>query len=231
MMQTYLFDDKGELWDGKSRQLADALHASLSSEDLLKYVVRNLGFIAVTENNGSLRLQLRPAVVSQMALGGLLYWMHDRDIERVLISSLDEEWSHELVRIARGGGAPAARARKSATWTDREGDFLNQAAAAASICNARARFARLLEAWAECDGKYDRERLHPVIQKAVNGRFVLVEASPNSPALFVKEVGWGIWQLRQILAVTIHRPAGRRPARLRLRQVGGGTLPAGAQHR
>ena len=48
MMQTYLFDDKGELWDGKSRRLADALHASLSSDDLLKYVVRNLGFIAVT---------------------------------------------------------------------------------------------------------------------------------------------------------------------------------------
>ena len=98
MMQTCLFDDKGELWDGKSRRLADALHASLSSEDLLKYVVRNLGFIAVTENGGSLRLQLRPAIVSQTALGGLLYWMHDRDIERVLISALDE------TVVARAGG-------------------------------------------------------------------------------------------------------------------------------
>src|ERR1043166_8079004 len=97
MMQTYLFDDKGELWDGKSRKLAEALHASLSSEDLLKYVVRNLGFIAVTENNGSLRLQLRPTIVSQLALGGLLYWMHDRAVERVLILCLEEGGADGLV--------------------------------------------------------------------------------------------------------------------------------------
>ena len=76
-MQTLLFDDRGELWDAKSRTLAESLQASLSGEDLLSYVVRNLGFIAIADNNGSLRLRLRPAVVSQMALGALLYWLHD----------------------------------------------------------------------------------------------------------------------------------------------------------
>ena len=183
MMQTYLFDDKGELWDGKSRQLADALHASLSSEDLLKYVVRNLGFIAVTENGGSLRLQLRPAVVSQMALGGLLYWLHDHDIERVLISSLDEEWSHELVRT-REEAVRRLLACVRVNLEDRQGDFLNQPQPLHHLQRSSP-LRGLLEAWAECDGKYDRERLHPVIQRAVNGRFVLVEASRNSPSLFI----------------------------------------------
>ena len=165
MMQTYLFDDKGELWDGKSRQLADALHASLSSEDLLKYVVRNLGFIAVTENSGSLRLQLRPAVVSQMALGGLLYWLHDHDIERVLISSLDEEWSHELVRT-REEAVRRLLMRVKFIPADRDGDFLNKPRSLHHLPVRSPLRAVLGRLGRNCGGKYDPERLQPVVQKA-----------------------------------------------------------------
>ena len=190
MLQTYLFDDKGELWDGRSRELADVLDASLSSDDLRKYVVRNLGFIAITENSGSLRLQLRPAVVSQMALTGLLYWMHDRAVDRVLLSCLDGEWSHELV-ASREEAVRRLLARVRVNLEDREGDFLNQPQPLHHLQRSSP-LRGLLEAWAECDGKYDRERLHPVIQKAVNGRFVLVEASRNSPSLFIKDVGGGL---------------------------------------
>ena len=50
MMRSFLFDDSGEMWDAKSRSLAEALQASLSSDELEKYVVRNLGFIAATED-------------------------------------------------------------------------------------------------------------------------------------------------------------------------------------
>ena len=97
-MQTILFDDKGDLWDAKSRTLAEALKASLSCDDLLKYVVKNLGFIAATDSNGSLRLRLRPAVVSQTALSALLYWLHDRASSARCSPSSMAEWSHELVR-------------------------------------------------------------------------------------------------------------------------------------
>ena len=55
MMRTFLFDDNGEMWDAKSRSLAEALQASLSSDELAKYVVRNLGFIAASDSEGSLR--------------------------------------------------------------------------------------------------------------------------------------------------------------------------------
>ena len=131
MMQTYLFDDKGELWDGKSRQLAELLACVAVERGPAQIRRPQSGFIAVTENNGSLRLQLRPAVVSQMALGGLLYWMHDRDVERVLISSLDEEWSHELV-ASREEAVRRLLERVRVNLEDREGDFLRSTAAAAS---------------------------------------------------------------------------------------------------
>jgi hypothetical protein len=189
-MQTLLFDDRGELWDAKSRKLAETLQASLSGEDLLSYVVRNLGFIAITDNNGSLRLRLRPAVVSQMALSALLYWMHDRVVERVLLSFLEGEWSHELVRT-REDAVRRLLARVKVNLEDRRGDFLNQPRPLHALQTSNP-LRGLLEAWADCDGKYDRERLYPVIQKSVNGRFVLVEASPRSADLFIKDVGGGL---------------------------------------
>ena len=55
-MQSLLFDDSGEIWDAKSRSLARSLQASLSGDELAKYVVRNLGFIAATESCGSVRI-------------------------------------------------------------------------------------------------------------------------------------------------------------------------------
>jgi hypothetical protein len=189
MLQTYLFDDKGELWDGRSRELADVLDASLPSEDLRKYVVRNLGFIAVTENSGSLRLQLRPAVVSQMALSGLLYWMHDRAVERVLISCLDGEWSHELV-ASREEAVRRLLARIKLHPIDREGDFLNKPRPLHDLPPASPLRA-MLDAWSECSGKYDRERLHRLLNEALHGRYMLVEPMAQSPGLLVKEIGTG----------------------------------------
>ena len=189
MLQTYLFDDKGELWDGRSRELADVLDASLSSEDLRKYVVRNLGFIAVMENSGSLRLQLRPAVVSQMALSGLLYWMHDRTVERVLISCLDGEWSHELV-ATREEAVRLLLARAKLNPVEREGDFLNKPRPLNDLAPASPLRA-MLDAWSECSGKYDRERLHRLLNEALHGRYMLVEPMAQSPGLLVKEIGTG----------------------------------------
>lgn len=189
-MQTLLFDDKGELWDAKSRALAEALQASLSCDDLLKYVVKNLGFIAATDGDGSLRLRLRPAVVSQTALSALLYWLHDRVVDRVLISFLDGEWSHELVR-SREEAVNRLLARVKVSLEDRRGDFLNLPRPLQDLQSSNP-LRGLLDAWADCNGTYDSERMRPVIQKAVNGRFVLVEASPRSSNLFIKDVGGGL---------------------------------------
>jgi hypothetical protein len=190
MLRTILFDDQGEMWDANSPHLAESLHASLYGEDLLKYVVRNLGFVAVTENSGSLRLRLRPSIVSQTALSGLLYWLHDQTIERVMISLLDGDWSHELVRT-REGVVRRLLAHVKVNLEDRRGDFLNRPRPLHAL-ERSSPLRGLLDAWADCNGKYDAERLRPVIEKAVNGRFVLVEASPSAPGLFIKDVGGGL---------------------------------------
>jgi hypothetical protein len=189
MMQTLLFDDQGDVWDAKSRSLAEALGASLSAKELAKYVVRNLGFIEAADNEGSVSLRLRPAVVSSMALGALIYWLHDRTVARVLISFLDGEWSHELV-ASREEAVNRLLARIKWQPTDRAGDFLSKLRPLESLSPASPLRA-LLNAWNECSGKYDRERLHRLLEKGLNSRFVLVETASQSPNLLVKEIGTG----------------------------------------
>ncbi len=46
--------------------------------------------------------------------------------------------------------------------------------------------------WHASGGKFDRERLAPLLERALNGRFVLVEAPPDSPSLVIKDIGSGL---------------------------------------
>jgi hypothetical protein len=193
-MQTFLFDDKGQTWDAASPLLAEELSSWLSGDELLKYVVRNLGFIAVNASGGgSVRLRLRPAVASPLALSSVLYWLYDQTIERVLISTLDREWSHELVR-SREEAIRRLLACVTARPEERRDDFLKEVLplqALPAVSPLRA----LLNAWSDCGGKYDRERLDPLLEKALGRRFVLVEGTADAPSLYFKDVGPGLTTL------------------------------------
>ena len=189
-MHCLVFDDRGEVWDAKSRELAEGLNASIGGDALTSYAIKNLGFIAATVINESVRIRLRPAVVSQVALSGLLYWLHDQPFHRVLLSFLDSDWSHELVR-SRQEAASRLLARVRFRSEDREGDFLNKQRPLQDLSPGTP-LRELLNLWSDHSGKYDSERLNPLLDKALNGRFVLFEAASGSNSVYVKEVGPGL---------------------------------------
>ncbi len=189
-MRSVIIDDRGELWDARTRRLADELHASIGGEELVDYAIRNLGFVAVKEMGGSLRISLRPAVVSPIAFSALLYWLHDRMVDRVLVSFLDSDWSHEMLRSRQDA------VRKLMTRVDfgrgkRDGDFLQRSLPLDSLSEASPLKA-VLDMWCGSEGKFDRERLAPLLERALNGRFVLVEAAADRPTLLIKDIGSGL---------------------------------------
>jgi hypothetical protein len=192
-MQSFVFDDRGDAWDAKSRSLAEALQASIGGEELLNYVIRNLGFVGITESSDSVRIRLRPTMVSQMAFSALLYWLHDRPIQRVLLSLLDSEWSHELLR-SREEVVHRLMTRVTFKAEGREGDFLRNTRPLEELPSTSPLRA-LLSAWSECGGRYDRERIGPLLDNALDQRFVLVEAATGSPSVYFKDVGRGLTKL------------------------------------
>jgi hypothetical protein len=189
-MRSILFDDRGDIWDAASRRLADDLNASIHGEDLVEYAIRNLGFIAAKEMGGSLRLSLKPAVVSPIAFSALLYWLHDREADRVLVSFFDRVWSYEMLR-SRADAAKRLLAKVEFGVDGRDGDFLYEELPIDSLEEASP-LRSLLAMWAESNGRFCRQRMAPFLERGLNGRFVLVESSPTTPALVLKDVGGGL---------------------------------------
>lgn len=185
-----LFDDRGEVWEGGSARLADALESSIVGDELTDYAVRNLGFVAVSETETMARIRLRPSIVSPVALSALLYWLHDRPKDRFVLSFLESEWSHEVL----GGRDPVLRRLMQRIETrpgDREGDFL-QAPRPLHMLSRSSPLRAMLEIWSDSGGKYDRDLLHPLLEKALDGRFVVAEATSGGPDLMIKDVGSGM---------------------------------------
>ena len=189
-MRSVVFDDQGEVWDAKSRRLAHDLNASIEGEELTDYAIRNLGFVAAKDLNGSLRISLRPSVVSPIAFSALMYWLHDRSADRVLISYCDREFTHEMTR-SRDEAVRKLMSRVDFGQGARDGDFLQEDLPLDGLPQTSPLW-DVLEAWRASGGKFDRERLAPLLERALNGRFVLVEASPERPSMVIKDVGSGL---------------------------------------
>lgn len=189
-MRSVVFDDQGQVWDARSsHQLAGYLHASIGGEALFDFVIRNLGFIGVREKGGSVRISLRPAVVSPIAFSALLYWLYDRRADRILISCCDGEWAHEMIPSR---DEAVRRLMQRVNFSPRrDGDFLQEELPLEAVPRTSP-LREVLDAWSACQGKFDRERMSAVLERALNGRYVLVEANPERSALLIKEVGSGL---------------------------------------
>lgn len=190
MIECQLFDDRGESWEGGSLRLADALQASIIGDELTNYAVRNLGFVAVSETESMARIRLRASIVSPVAFSALLYWLHDRVKDRFVLSFLESEWSHEVLGT-RDEVVHRLMQRISARTNDREGDFL-QAPRPLQSLPASSPLRAVLNIWSETEGVYDRARLHPLLESALDGRFVLIEARTGASNLLIKDIGSGL---------------------------------------
>src|SRR5262245_54833294 len=96
-MTLLVFDDKGVQWDATSPQLVEALNSSIAGEDLARYAVMNLGFVAAEANDHSVRIRVRPDSVAQPALAAALDWLSDCAPDRVLVSRFEKTWCHTVV--------------------------------------------------------------------------------------------------------------------------------------
>jgi hypothetical protein len=92
-----LIDDQGEFWDQRSPVLRSRLRASIVDRELCQFAVLNLGFIGLAISRASLRVQLRPVLVTQAALGALYLWLHRHPPERIVLSWYDGRWRDEIV--------------------------------------------------------------------------------------------------------------------------------------
>jgi hypothetical protein len=91
-----LIDDLGEEHTWPSSAMLREFAQLQPDYDPLDYAVRNLGFVLIIDRAGSLRLRLRPLLVSSRAIAALLYWLAERRPARSALSWFDETWHDEV---------------------------------------------------------------------------------------------------------------------------------------
>ena len=94
MVASIVIDERGHVTSG--RGIVTASQTSFS--DALNFRVRNGGYIEVREFRGGTHIRLNRNSVSPLALMGLLYLLHDRDVTVSVVSFADEGWSGRLYR-------------------------------------------------------------------------------------------------------------------------------------
>jgi hypothetical protein len=91
-----LIDDLGEEHSWPSSAIFREFEALRADYDPLAYAVRNLGFVLIIDRPGSLRLRLRPLLVSNRAIAALFYWLAERRPARSALSWFDDTWHDEV---------------------------------------------------------------------------------------------------------------------------------------
>jgi hypothetical protein len=102
-MSPQLIDDRGKFWDSGSLELRSKLNTSIGDVELCEFTIMNLGFIGLTRSRETLRVRLRPMLVSQAALGALYVWLHENARDRVAVAWHDGRWQHEIIGWNRSG--------------------------------------------------------------------------------------------------------------------------------
>ena len=125
-----------------------------------------------------------------MAFSGLLYWLLERPVERVLVSIMDKGgWSHELFGEKQDAVNGLLRSC-GPTYEDRAGEFLRKRRDLAQLPSSSP-LRGLLNIWSETFHLDQREQLWSITREALKGRYALLKLTERSPNLVFQEIGPG----------------------------------------
>ena len=189
-MRSLVINDKGEIESASSWALRKALDASIGGLEFRDFVVRNLGYIAITEMSGSIRLQLRPKVVSAVAFGAAMYWLADCNAARIVIARHDDAAWHDEIFGDRDSAIARLIDLVASGQSQRKKDFLRRKRDLRKLpdnCPLKA----LLTRWSEVTGQYSKERMSRILREALSDKYFLVEGHPMAPQLVIREIGKG----------------------------------------
>ena len=72
-----LIDPSGEIWRGDTHELAHRLQSSIAGDELVDFLVRNLGWVSVEQKTGVCKIQCQPSSMTEVTLVALLFCVHD----------------------------------------------------------------------------------------------------------------------------------------------------------
>ena len=181
-----IFDDQGEVHETPGPSLRRSLPAPVGGSSLISYVVRNMGYIAVTRKQDSALVRLNPALVSATALIRFYYWLDEHRPQRVVLL-IDNSSMPEVV-----GGASAAIKRindlMAAHHLAADKVFLTRDRRVEDMSDVAA-LSQVLRFWRDSEA-FSFDAFATLAAKIVDSRFILVR--PENDAVVVAKIGRGL---------------------------------------
>jgi hypothetical protein len=186
-----LIDDQGQIWDGASKTLRASFDSPYSGGEFADYAVTNLGFVATNAYGGSCQIRIRPSFIAPSALDSLLHWLNAGKIDRIVLSWLDKDWHHELLR-SRDETVGRVNELVEASKRAQPNDFISQQIAASELPENTA-LGILLRYWDRLSEPEGRPSLMELLNKALGNRYVRVQRDPGTTKLVFRELGGGMF--------------------------------------
>ncbi|MGH6815554.1 MAG: hypothetical protein ACREC6_07610 [Hyphomicrobiaceae bacterium] len=192
-MRWLYVDDRGECRDEWTVGSMGALRTRLSDGDARNYLAINLGFAAVCLRGASIVVHVRPAILNEKALAGLMYWLSDQPSCRRIAAALysDEGWQHRILGI----GYDSVRLRLlhliAAHRLFPDDAILRRVRAPESLpgtCGLRA----ALSLWSEIGSDPKPNRLDRLLTGPLRSHYVWINWSACADRLLLTAVGEGV---------------------------------------
>jgi hypothetical protein len=93
-----LVSDEGSLWSASDQRLAHSLSSSLTGPALVKFIIQNLGWVKIRPVAGGLEIECRPALVSDLAMISLFYYIGDHPTKTIMLRTVGQEGPCTVLR-------------------------------------------------------------------------------------------------------------------------------------
>ena len=185
----WLIDEVGHLWPTGVPALREKIGSDLPWEYLKRYAVENLGYCLVSIRPNGARIKLRPQIVTQATLVAAIYWLIEQQTPRLVISILNETWTHELF-TSNWSALNHLSAEADAQLVARRGDFLSRRRSLDDLPRFHP-LADLVRRASERNHIYSTEAFGRLVSGPLRHRALVLVPSHDATRLTIKEWGSG----------------------------------------
>jgi hypothetical protein len=186
--ETYLFDDSGRCWRLIDPGLRRSLRTDLPLSELRDFVLRNLGFVEARRWGRRLVVTFRRRIVSQTALGALMYWLYDEHWQGYIVLRLMGSATADEIIASPAALANRLRAIIVANSLDEQSRFKCWPLGETEAERTKP-IKRLLELWRSSPMRSPAE-IAAYCKAWFDGRFTIVHQNATSE-LVIDETGPG----------------------------------------
>jgi hypothetical protein len=193
-----LIDDKGRAWDAQCPSLRAQFGLADNVGDITIALIQMSGCIRIDAGKRAVHIAFNPKTVSPVAIGGLLYFVHDQHLHKhpdvvFCLSLLDDVATSARVVEVYTSIKLAANRLQFLSEEHRLGSqkrFVSKLMPI-GIAEQIAGFSHLLEVWRGSNAAYDPTAITPILSAHLGNRYCLIGPSQRGNGFTFLEMGTG----------------------------------------